>query len=52
LADDPFPDEADPRAVHAVFRNGPLTAGELAAEAAGHVRRLRQPALEEKGVAP
>jgi uncharacterized protein (DUF1697 family) len=34
VADNPFPDEPNPRLVHAVFRNGPLGPEELAAVAA------------------
>jgi uncharacterized protein (DUF1697 family) len=31
VADNPFPDEPNPRWVHAIFRNGPLPPDELAA---------------------
>jgi len=33
VADNPFPDEPNPRWVHAIFRNGPLAPDELAAVA-------------------
>ena len=38
IADNPFPDEPNPRWVHAIFRNGPLGPGELAAVAAAQQR--------------
>ncbi len=37
-ADNPFPDEPNPRLVHAVFRNGPLSPEELAAVDAAQER--------------
>jgi uncharacterized protein (DUF1697 family) len=41
VADNPFPDEDNPRNLHAVFRNVPLDPGELAAVAAAE-RRARE----------
>jgi uncharacterized protein (DUF1697 family) len=38
VADNPFPDEPNPRWVHAIFRNGPLGPDELAAVAAAQQR--------------
>ena len=38
VADNPFPDEPNPRLVHAIFRNGPLSPDELAAVAAAQQR--------------
>jgi uncharacterized protein (DUF1697 family) len=38
VANNPFPDEPNPRWVHAIFRNGPLGPDELAAVAAAQQR--------------
>jgi uncharacterized protein (DUF1697 family) len=38
VADNPFPDEPNPKLVHAVFRNGPLSPEELAAVDAAQER--------------
>jgi uncharacterized protein (DUF1697 family) len=38
VADNPFPDEPNPRWVHVIFRNGPLGPDELAAVAAAQQR--------------
>ena len=38
VADNPFPDEPNPRWVHAIFRSGPLPPDELAAVAAAQQR--------------
>ena len=42
VADNPFPDEPNPRWVHAIFRNGPLSPNELAAVAANQQRAQDQ----------
>ena len=42
VADNPLPDEPNPRWVHAIFRNGPLSPNELAAVAANQQRAQDQ----------
>jgi uncharacterized protein (DUF1697 family) len=50
VADNPFPDEPDPRSVHAVFRTGPLTPEELAAVAAAEERAKERGSGDEARV--
>jgi uncharacterized protein (DUF1697 family) len=47
VADNPFPDEPNPRWVHAIFRNGPLAPDQLAAVAAGQQRAQDQGSDDE-----
>jgi hypothetical protein len=50
FADNPFPDEPNPRWVHAIFRNGPLAPDELAAVAAAQQRAQDQGSEDEARV--
>jgi uncharacterized protein (DUF1697 family) len=49
-ADNPFPEEPNPRWVHAIFRNGPLGPDELAAVAAAQQRARDQASDHEARV--
>jgi uncharacterized protein (DUF1697 family) len=51
VADNPFPDEPNPRHVHAVFRNGPFGPEELAAVEAAQERVRAQGSRDEARVA-
>jgi uncharacterized protein (DUF1697 family) len=50
VANNPFPEEPNPRWVHAIFRNGPLRPDELAAVAAAQQRARDQASDDEARV--
>ena len=50
VADNPFPEETNPRYVHAVFRRGPLEAEELATVAAAQQRAREQGSSDQARV--
>jgi uncharacterized protein (DUF1697 family) len=50
IADNPFPEETNPRCVHAVFRNGPPGTEELAAVAAAQQRAREQGSSDQARV--